>query len=312
MPPATESSIHSEPTINLLRELALDLGVVWKRHSDGLWRQIDPDVWLLAERIVEGVDVWINTPRRPWEACGTSGMKVLVNGGMNLSELDGWWAEAYTPDVGWALGDGREHGDDPGRDAEEARQLYDTLENDVIARFYDRDGERLPRKWIAMMRESMARLTPEFSANRTVREYTEKYYLPAAESYSERSATGGTLAQQISSWHKALAQHWSKLNFGQVNSETVGDFHNFRVQVYLDDLEPDAVLVELYAQARDGELPMRQPMTRGDALVGSVGGFLYTAQVPSSPPATDYTPRIIPAFRDVHVTLEVKEILWQR
>src|SRR5215471_2010817 len=135
---------------------------------------------------------------------------------MNLSELDGWWAEAYTPDVGWALGDGREHGDDPGWDAEEARQLYDILENEVIARFYDRDGEGLPRKWIAMMRESMARLTPEFSANRTVREYTEKYYLPAAESYSDRSAAGGALACQMSSWRRALAQHWSKLNFGRV------------------------------------------------------------------------------------------------
>jgi len=272
---------------------------------------VDYDM-LLAERIVEGVDVWINTPRRPWEASGTSGMKVLANGGMNLSELDGWWAEAYAPDVGWALGDGREHGDDPGWDAEEARQLYDILENDVIARFYDRDDEGLPRKWIAMMRESMARLTPEFSANRTVREYTEKYYLPAAERYHRRSAAGGASAQQIVQWHQSVAQHWSKLNFGQINAETVGDFHNFRVQVYLDDLEPNAVLVELYAQARDGELPMRQPMTRGEALVGSVGGFTYTAQVPSSRPAHDYTPRVIPAFPDVHVPLEVKEILWQR
>src|SRR5277367_2025268 len=141
---------------------------------------VDYDM-LLAERIVEGVDVWINTPRRPWEACGTSGMKVLPNGGLNLSELDGWWAEAYNAEVGWALGDGNEHGDDPAWDAAEASQLYDILEHEVIARFYDRDDNGLPGKWIAMMRESMARLTPEFSANRAVREYTEKYYLPAAE-----------------------------------------------------------------------------------------------------------------------------------
>jgi glucan phosphorylase len=226
--------------------------------------------------------------------------------------IGGWWAEAYTQDVGWSLGDGREHGDDPGWDAEEAGQLYDILENAIIARFYDRDSEGLPRRWIAMMRESMARLTPQFSANRTVREYTEKYYLPAAESFSTRSAAGGALASQIVSWQKAVAEHWSKLNFGQVNSETVGDFHNFRMQVFLGDLEPESVLVELYAQARDGELPMRQPMTRDEALVGSVGGFLYTRQVPSSRPAADYTPRIVPAFRDVRVPLELKEILWQR
>ena len=272
---------------------------------------VDYDM-LLAERIVEGVDVWINTPRRPWEASGTSGMKVLANGGMNLSELDGWWAEAYAPDVGWAIGDGQEHGEDPGWDAKEAQQLYDVLENDVIARFYDRDSNGLPTKWIAMMRESMARLTPEFSANRTVREYTEKYYRPAAERYCQRSVDSGASAQQILNWNMEISQHWSKLNFGQVSYETAGDFHNFRVQVYLADLAADAVSVELYAQARDGGLPMRLPMTRGDAMIGSVGGFFYTAQVPSSRPADDYTARIIPAFRDVQIPLEAKEILWQR
>jgi starch phosphorylase len=267
---------------------------------------------LLAERIVQGVDVWINTPRRPWEASGTSGMKVLANGGVNLSELDGWWAEAYGPEVGWALGDGKEHGDDPSWDAAEALQMFDILENEVVARFYDRDDDGLPRKWIAMMRESMARLTPEFSANRAVREYTEKYYLPAAARYRRREASRGALAQQILQWLNVVAVHWSKLNFGHVNSETNGDFHNFRAQVYLDELESDAVLVELYAQARNGEPPVRHPMTRGDVLVGSVSGFIYTAQVPSSRPADDYTPRIFPAFRDVSIPLEAKQILWQR
>ena len=97
---------------------------------------------LLTEHLVQGVDVWINTPRRPWEASGTSGMKVLVNGGLNLSELDGWWAEAYTPDVGWALGDGQEHGDDPAWDAIEADALYDLLEREVIPEFYARDEQR--------------------------------------------------------------------------------------------------------------------------------------------------------------------------
>src|SRR5208283_288043 len=133
---------------------------------------------LLAEQLVEGVDVWINTPRRPWEASGTSGMKVLVNGGLNLSELDGWWAEAYTPQVGWALGDGREHGDDPAWDAAEAEALYDLLEREVIPEFYARDAQGIPTAWVARMRESMARLTPRFSVNRTVREYTGQHYLP--------------------------------------------------------------------------------------------------------------------------------------
>src|SRR4029078_10453826 len=122
---------------------------------------------LLTERLVQGADVWLNTPRRPWEASGTSGMKVLVNGGINLSELDGWWAEAYAPEVGWALGDGQEHDDDPAWDAAEAVMLYECIEKEVIPEFYARDGTGIPTAWVARVRESMARLAPRYSANRT-------------------------------------------------------------------------------------------------------------------------------------------------
>jgi starch phosphorylase len=131
----------------------------------------------LTEHLVQGMDAWLNTPRRPWEACGTSGMKALVNGGINLSELDGWWAEAYAPEVGWALGDGQEHGDDPTWDAVEAEALYELLEHQVIAEFYTRNDQGIPSAWVTRMRESMARLTPRFSTNRSVSEYTEKYYI---------------------------------------------------------------------------------------------------------------------------------------
>ena len=155
---------------------------------------------LLTERLVQGVDVWINTPRRPWEACGTSGMKVLVNGGINLSELDGWWAEAYSPEVGWALGDGLEHGDDPAWDAVEANALYDLLEREVVPEFYTRDNQGIPTAWVARMRESMARLTPQFSANRAVQEYTEQHYLPAASAYRERAADKGSAGRQMVDW----------------------------------------------------------------------------------------------------------------
>ena len=147
---------------------------------------VDYDM-LLTEKLVQGVDVWINTPRRPWEACGTSGMKVLVNGGINVSELDGWWAEAYTPEVGWAVGDGKEHGDDPSWDAAEANRLYDLLENEVIPLFYNRAADGMPTAWLKKVRESMAHLTPQYSAVRTVREYTEKYYIPATVAYTEQT-----------------------------------------------------------------------------------------------------------------------------
>jgi starch phosphorylase len=141
---------------------------------------------LMAQELVQGVDLWINTPRRPWEACGTSGMKVLANGGLNLSELDGWWAEAYSPNVGWAIGDGAEHGDDPAWDATEAEAVYSILEEEVVPEFYDRDEAGLPSKWLGRIRESMATLAPQFSAGRAIREYAEAHYIPAAASYRSR------------------------------------------------------------------------------------------------------------------------------
>ncbi|HTU02990.1 MAG TPA: alpha-glucan family phosphorylase, partial [Candidatus Sulfotelmatobacter sp.] len=211
---------------------------------------------LVAEQLVQGVDVWINTPRRPWEASGTSGMKVLVNGGINLSELDGWWAEAYTPEVGWALGDGQEHGDDPAWDAAEAEALYTVLEREVVPAFYTRDDRGIPTAWVARMRESMARLTPRFSANRVVREYTEQYYLPAAATYCKRAAERGALGAELLAWRRDLAD-WPEARFGVVRVETRENQHHFTVQVYLGGLNPEAVRVELFADALDGGEPVR-------------------------------------------------------
>ena len=143
----------------------------------------------LGEHLVQGVDVWLNTPRRPWEACGTSGMKVLVNGGLNCSELDGWWAEAYSPDVGWALGDGQEH-PEASWDAVEAAQLYVLLERHIIPEFYDRDPQGIPVPWIGRMGAAMAQLTPRFSSNRMMRDYVEQLYLPATARFRRRTACG--------------------------------------------------------------------------------------------------------------------------
>ena len=265
----------------------------------------------MAEHLVQGVDVWLNTPRRPWEACGTSGMKVLVNGGLNLSELDGWWAEAYTPDVGWSLGDGREHGDDPAWDATEAEQLYTLLEQHVVPEFYNRDEAGIPVAWIQRMRESMARLTPTFSATRCVREYTEKHYVPLAEAYRRRSLDGPATAESLLSWRRQLSDHWSKLRFGSVHVETEGEEHRFQVQVYIDVLNPDAVQVELYAEALDGCVPVRHAMVRGEALVGE-SAWCYSAVIRADRPAADFTPRVIPCHPGAFVPLESAQILWYR
>ncbi len=166
----------------------------------------------LATELVQGVDVWINTPRRPWEASGTSGMKVLVNGGLNLSTLDGWWAEAYEPDYGWALGDRIEQ---PGEDGQEAAQLYSLLEEEIAPAFYERDAEGLPRRWITRMRSSMAALAPRFSSVRMLQEYIEKAYVPGAVSYRRRAADAGAVARTLEQWSRRLEQHWSGIRFGR-------------------------------------------------------------------------------------------------
>ena len=267
---------------------------------------------LLTEQLVQGVDLWINTPRRPWEACGTSGMKVLVNGGINLSELDGWWAEAYTPQVGWALGDGKEHGDDPAWDAAEADMLYGILEREVVPEFYTRNKEGIPTAWVARMRESMARLTPYFSANRTVREYAERHYLPAAAAYRARSAGQGAMGKKIAHWRRALDEKWAAVRFGEVRIQTEGRLHVFDVEVNLNGLDPDLVHVELYADGVSGGPPARRQMALTRRAPGDAGWLSYRARVPSTRPAGDFTARVIPACAGVAVPLECSRIRWQR
>lgn len=269
---------------------------------------VDYDM-LLTENLVQGVDVWINTPRRPWEACGTSGMKVLVNGGINISELDGWWAEAYAPEIGWALGDGHEHGDNPAWDAYEAEALYRLLESEVIPEFYNRDSQGVPRAWVTRIRESMARLTPRFSANRAVCEYAEKHYIPAAAAYGVRAANKGAVGKQIVDWQQGLADRWATLRLGEVSVRTDRGNHEFEVPVYNGELDPNSVRVELYAEGVGGGAPVRQEMKSARPVEG--GGCIYATQVPAARKQTDYTVRVIPRFPGAAVPLEAAQILWQ-
>jgi starch phosphorylase len=267
---------------------------------------------LLTEHLVQGVDVWINTPRRPWEACGTSGMKVLVNGGINLSELDGWWAEAYTPEVGWALVDGREHGEDPAWDAAEAEALYDLLERQVIPEFYTRGENGIPAAWVARMRESMARLTPVFAASRAVREYLEQHYLPAAVAYRERAANKGAMGRQVVDWRHEVEGKWGSLRFGDLRVETNADHNVFEVEIFLNDLDPNAVRVDLYADGIAGSDPVRVEMKCARPQPDASRRRIYRATVPTTRPARDYTARVVPQRSGVAVPLESARILWQR
>jgi starch phosphorylase len=262
----------------------------------------------LAEQLVSGVDVWINTPRRPWEASGTSGMKVLVNGGLNVSELDGWWAEAYEPGVGWAIGDGREHEGDLSWDVAEAEQLYAQLEEQIVPLFYARDAAGVPAEWLHRVRESMAVLTPRFSSERMVREYVETLYRPAADAYRARIAAHCHVALEIDRWSDLVAEYWDDVSFGTLHVEPDGDGFTFRVNVALGAVGPVAVEVELFADAPPGGTVERLPMKRGEEIVR--GTFSYAARVDGRRPPGDYTPRVVPYHPAAAVPLEANQIRW--
>ena len=264
----------------------------------------------LARRMVQGVDVWLNNPRRPWEASGTSGMKVLVNGGLNLSELDGWWAEAYEPTVGWAIGDGKEHGDDAALDAMEAEQLYQLLENEVIPTFYERDDQGIPRNWINKIRHSMAKLTPEFSASRTVMEYTEKYYLPAALGLQRRLSAVTETA--LANLHKQLHDGWRHLSIEEVHVDATERGHRFTATVHLSPLHPQQVQVELFAEGINSPLPDRVLMVLKTENANPNGSYNYEAEVDGNRDVSDYTVRILPHPDSLTVPLETNLIYWQR
>jgi starch phosphorylase len=226
--------------------------------------------------------------------------------------LDGWWAEAYTPEVGWAIGDGQEHADDPAWDATEAQALYERLEREVIPEFYTRDDKGIPTSWVARMRESMARLTPCFSANRAVREYTEQRYIPAAAAYRERAADKGAVGRQVVNWQHTLQQKWAAISFGEVKVQTEAAQHVFEVQVRFNDLDPKAVRVELCADGIMGSAPVRQEMKPVRQLAGALGGYVYAASVSAGRPPANYTARLIPQRSGVAIPLEEARILWQR
>ena len=267
---------------------------------------------LLTQELVQGVDLWVNTPRRPWEACGTSGMKVLVNGGLNLSELDGWWAEAYSPEVGWALGDGKEHDNDPGWDQREAESLYDLLGREIVPEFYERNEEGLPVRWLARVRESMARLTRDYSATRAIREYTENHYLPAASGYAQRSDNGSELGVALTQWQRDIGRHWGSVRMGKIDFETHDGQHFFQVQIFPGGLSPDVLSVEIYADPLDGGESVVENMIASQAGGDSPGLLIYSGNVSATRPASDFTPRIRPRHVNASVPLEAPQILWAR
>ena len=265
----------------------------------------------LAQELVQGVDVWVNTPRRPWEACGTSGMKVLVNGGLNLSERDGWWEEAYAPELGWAIGDDGEYAEGE-RDAEDAAALYTILEQEVVPEFYARDASGMPRRWLELVRRSMASLTPTYSSSRMARDYVEQYYVIGAAELRRRTADGGEPARAMHSWEARLRRHWSELHIGETSLSGDGEAWSFSVPVYLGEIAPADVAVQLYADPRDAEAPFLGELLRGEAIIGTTNSHIYTGTAPATRPAEEYTVRIVPHYPGVRVPAELPLIVWQK
>ncbi|HVY44607.1 MAG TPA: alpha-glucan family phosphorylase, partial [Minicystis sp.] len=259
----------------------------------------------LAERMVQGVDLWINTPRPPLEACGTSGMKVLVNGGLNLSSLDGWWAEAHSDDVGWALPPGARS------DGEDASALYELLEREVVPAFYSRDASGLPRAWVAKMRASMSTLAGKYSSNRALRDYVDRFYVPGAREHVRRAASGCAAAVEMTAAAALLRELFSSIRFGDVTVAVDGARQVLSVAVYVDDIAPDLLAVELCADATADSPAVALPMRRGAPLVGA-HGFTFSAEVPTGRAAADCTPRVVPRIAGMAVPLELPLVRWQR
>lgn len=241
----------------------------------------------IARYLVTGVDVWLNNPIRPKEASGTSGMKVIPNGGLNISVLDGWWDEAYTPNNGWAIGKGEEYMDHGYQDDVESISLYNILEKEVKPAFYNRGLDNIPREWVAKIKDSMKTLNPVFNTNRMVKDYAEKYYKKANINFAKFSADNFRLTKSVASWKNSISAKWGQiavkdLVFDRSKEITVGSKINVKAVVSLGTISTDEVAVELYFgslnQAQDisegATLPMKKTEDNGNGVYTFEGQML--------------------------------------
>jgi starch phosphorylase len=265
----------------------------------------------LAQELVQGVDVWINTPRRPWEACGTSGMKVLVNGGLNCSIRDGWWDEGYAPELGWAIGDIK-GGETRQVDEKDAESLYTLLEREIVPLFYDRDSSGLPRGWLKRIRASMSVLTPEFAGGRMLRDYIETAYLPLARLLRKRSQDRYLPAKALRLWAHELQRRWSGLHIGQPTAAPDGGQWRVSVPVFLGEVADHQIRVELFSDARNDAPAEAIALHKEQAIPGAMNGHIYAGVVPAVRAFDDYTVRIVPHHEDAQLPAELPLIAWQR
>jgi starch phosphorylase len=299
--------------VHLAREAGLSGKVVFIEDYD----------MRIARALVSGVDVWLNTPRRPLEASGTSGMKAAANGALNVSVLDGWWDEAYAAhgrEVGWAIGHGETWADEAG-DKVEAELLYDVLERDIMPTFFDRDDDdidALPRRWIKKMKNAIGYLAPEFATMRMVREYTERFYVPSHKLWHRMVDGDLRGARELWAWKERVRKAWPAVRVAQVaqksaDSVRVGDAVRVSTIVELGELSPEDVVVELYYGPTQGGLELE----RGQVIRMKVeeqegtGRYRYGGDIPTRESgAHAYAVRVMPYSAAMSHPYETSLVRW--
>jgi len=272
----------------------------------------------IARYLVQGVDVWLNTPIRPQEASGTSGMKVVPNGALNISVLDGWWPEAFNGNNGWAIGKGEEYQDPEYQDEVESLSLYNILEQEVIPQFYARGADGIPREWVRKIKESMKTILPQFNTNRMVKEYTEMYYLTAYDSYVKFSKDNFKASRELEKWKLNIRQKWQQVTVDSISHESkkeiiVGSQLKAKAVINLGELKPADVQVELYF----GNLNQKGDIEEGAALpmlmVEDLGNGKYTYEgrmLCLKSGQFGFTVRVIPLHADMPRKYESRMITW--
>ena len=278
----------------------------------------DYDIYT-ARHLVQGADVWLNTPRRPFEACGTSGMKAAVNGVLNVSILDGWWCEGYSEQRGWRIGNGEEYDDYAYQDAVESQALYNILENDIIPCFYDRKNGGIPSRWLKMMKASMQMVLQQFGAQSMIKQYERKFYIPAAGQYRRLFDNGAEEANKLKTLRDRLKDLWDDIRIEAPHRDLegpfrVGDTLRLSTLVHLGELQPDEVDVELYY----GHFKSVDALTTSQSQLMDMqedrgsGAYLYACEITCEVSGRfGFTARVTPRGDD-HIKFTPEFITWAK